>query len=133
MLELIKVSIVSMSILFGVAYVGNDYTLPDLSCKEEVTQEEKQEEIKESEEKTKRNMLDKATTIQELYLRLDSNMSNTEIEHIVSQYKGIEVFINSPYDIFIYTEEDYQKAINEIKENGKQEFLKFVIILLKFF
>ena len=39
MLELLKVSVVGMSILFGIAFVGNDCTLPDLSYEEEVVEE----------------------------------------------------------------------------------------------
>ena len=39
MLELLKVSVVGMSILFGIAFVGNDCTLPDLSYEEEIVEE----------------------------------------------------------------------------------------------
>ena len=83
MLELLKVSVVGMSILFGIAFVGNGCTLPDLSYEEEIVEEV--EEVPIIEEPIEPIEL---TTLQKVYVEVEGK-SLEESKAILSGY-GIQ-------------------------------------------
>lgn len=104
-------------IVAGLTFFGaigkNEMRKEQIALEEQAKQEQQLEEQRlEAEEATRNNMLDKATVIQKLYLRLDGEMSMTELEHIVSQYEGVLVYkgITATY---VYTEADYLQAVKE--------------------